>query len=292
MRVTQTMLGSMLQSDLQNVQAQMLQTQQELATGHRILQPSDHPIATENVLQWQAGLAQNTQYQANASDAASWLSQSQSALQSAVGLAQKVRTLAVGAGAGTLTTAERAAIAQQIQSVQASLVGVANTQVGAHYLFSGEQTATQPFVSGSTGVTYAGGGGSIVREIGPGVMVTVNTLGSVFTPVFGAIGQILSDLGSSTTVGKVTGSDLTQLDQALNGLIGAQGQSGAQSQQVTQAQGQLEAMAASLQQLRASGLDTNVARTVVRLQEQQTSYQSALAVGAQLLQPTLAKYLP
>ncbi len=292
MRVTQTMLGSMLQSDLQNVQAQMLQSQQQLATGHRILQPSDHPVATENVLQWQAALAQNAQYQTNATDAASWLSQSQSALQSAVGLAQKVRTLAVAAGAGTLTSAERAAIAQQIQSVQASLMAVANTRVGSHYLFSGEQTATEPFVSGAAGVSYAGGSGSIVREIGPGVTVAVNTPGSAFTPVFGAIGQILSDLGSSSTVANVTGSDLSQLDQALNVLISAQGQSGAQSQQVTQAQGQLQAMTASLQQLRASGLDTNVARTVVQLQELQTSYQSALAVGAQLLQPTLAKYLP
>lgn len=298
MRVTQMMLGSMLTSDLQSVQSQMLQVQQQLSSGHQIIQPSDNPVGTENVLNWQSAIDQNTQYQSNAQNATGWLQSTDSALQSAIGLVQQVRTLAVSTSTGTLTTAEYQAISEQVASLQASLVTVGNTKVGDHYLFNGDQTATAPFTQSGSTVTFAGGSGNQMREVSPGMSVQANIGGSVFNAAFTAMTNMLGYLSSPTTADQVTQtvggtpSALSQLDTALNNLTNADGQAGAQLQQAQHAQSLLTNLGQSLQQLQAGTLDANLPQAVVSLQELQVSYQSALAVGAQLIQPTLAKYLP
>lgn len=291
MRVTQQMLGSVLTSDLQSVQSQMLHVQQQLATGRRILVPSNDPVGTQNVLQWQGAMAQNKQFQANASNAVDWLQSTDTALQSAVSVAQQVRTLAVSTGSAALTASEDQTIANQISSLQSSLVQIGNTKVGDHYLFNGDQTATAPFTQSGNSVTFAGGTGAQMREVAPGSSIQANTGGGVFMPVFGAITQILQDLKSPSTVGNVTSGDLAALDAAIGNLSNADGQVGASLQQAQQAQSMLTDLNQSLQTLEAGTLDTNMAKAVVQLQELQVGYQSALAVGGRLMEPTLAHYL-
>ena len=294
LRISENMLGTTLRNDLQRVQGQLLQTQQELATGKRIQEPSNHPVGTENVLQWDSALAQNAQDQTNAQDAQSWLTSGSSALSDAVSLLQQVRSNALSAGAGDLTQNQIQDIAAQVHAALGGLAEVANTKVGANYIFSGDQTNTAAFAKSASGAyTYQGGTGTIQRDLAPGVHIPVNLSGNtVFTPAFTAISNILTDLGSGGTLSKVTGSDLTQLDAAISGLTNAEGQLGGRMQQVTAAQGQLTAIETTLKQLRAGTLDTNTAGAVIQLQQLQVNYQSALSVGAQLMQQTLAHYLP
>lgn len=296
MRVTEMMMGSLLTSDLQNVQTQLMQEQSQMASGRRINAPSDDPIGAENVVQWQGAIDQNTQYQQNAKDGVSWLQNTQSALQSAVNLAQQVRTLAVSTSTGSLTTQQYQAIAMQVQALQGSLVTVANTKVGDHYLFSGFQTGTTPFSVSGSAVSYVGGAGQMTREVSPGISIPVNVDGNTaLTPVFSAISAILNDLNGGGTPANVSNNatgDLATLDSALNTLTNAEGQAGAYLQQVQSAQSHLTDLGQSLQQLKSGVLDNDLAQSVVQLQQLQTTYQSALAVGAKMIQPTLATYLP
>lgn len=294
MRVADNMLGTTLTRDLQRVQGQLLQVQQQLSTGQRINAPSDNPTGTENVLQWDGALAQNAQDQSNAKDAQTWLETGSGALSSAVNVLQQVRDLAVSVGSGDLTPSQLQTIADQVRSAQDSLAQLANTRLGPDYIFSGEQTATPAFAASAGGAwTYQGNSGAITRELAPGIRVEVNIPGgTAFGAAFAAIGQILGDLGPGGSVANVTGADLQQLDGAINGLTSSEGLLGGRAQQVDTAASQLTAMRTTLQQLRAGTLDTDVAKAVVQLQQLQLSYQSALAVGAQLMQKTLANYLP
>jgi len=291
MRVTQSMLGSMLTADLQGIQAQMLQVQQQMASGRRILRPSDDPVGTENVLQWQNALDQNTQFQNNANDATNWLQNTDSALRSAVGLAQEVRNLAVSVSTADLTSTEYTAISKQVVALQASLVEVANTKIGDHYLFNGDQTTTAPFTLTGSTVTFAGGSGNQLREVGPGLSIQANASGTALMPLFTAITQIVADLGTPATAGNVTGADLGALDTAMGTLTDTGGQVGANLQQAQHAQGLLTDLGQSLQTLSGGTLGNDMAQSVVRLQQLQVGYSSALAVGARLMQPTLANFL-
>ena len=305
--MTSGMTAQIVETSLQQVQQQLMHVQGELASGHRINRPSNDPIGTENVLQWQNALDQNTQYQSNAQDAATWLGATQSALQSAVSLAQQVRTLAVSADSGALTSQQAQAIASQIGSLQSSLLNLANTQVTGQYIFSGQQTGVQPFSAGASGIAYGGGGGTLQREVAPGQYVEATVDGnSAFTPVFQAIGAILYDLGPGGNPGNLAANatlsgtnpynpgpqgDLAQLAAALGGLTAAEGQAGAQLQQTQQAQAQLTAAQTALQELQGNTLNANMALSVVQLQQLQVDYQSALGAASAVLQKTLASYV-
>lgn len=291
------MLGNMLTSNLNSLQAQMLQAQEELSSGQSINQPSDNPVGTENALINQTALAENRQYQSNAQSAVNWLQSSDAALRAAINVVQQVRTLAVSTSSGTMTSVQYQAISDQVSSLLSSLVTVANTQSGDAYLFNGDQTATPPYSQSGSTVTFAGGGGRQLREVAPGQTVQANVSGTVFQNAFQAISTMLGYLSSPGSVSQVTQtvggapSALSQLDTALGDLTNADAQVGAQLQQAQNAQSLLSTLNTSLQQLQAATLDANLPQTIVHYQELQTSYQSALAAGAQLIQPTLAKYL-
>jgi len=294
-RVTDQMLGNVLQQDLQSIQQRLLQQQQQLASGQQINQPSDNPAGTEQVLSLNHALAENQQYEANAQQALTWLQTTGQALTNIVQLAQSLRTLAVGT-TGTMPASQVQALASQAAALLQSMVDAANTQQAGLYVFAGTdvQQSSPPFSLNASGqVTYQGNGLAMRMAIGPAAEVQTNTPGTVLLPLFSAVSQIVSDLQTGTTasLAQVGGSDLSTLDQALQGVISAQGVAGSMAQEVQDATTQLSSYGVQLQQLRASVLDTNVASAVVHLQQLENTYQSALAVGAQLMQPTLAKYL-
>ncbi len=295
MLVTNQMLGQMLSGDLQTLQGQMLNVQQQLSSGDQITTPSDNPSGAEQVVQLNHAIAQNGEYQNNATQALNWLESTGSALSQMVTLGQSVRTLAVSAS-GDMPQSEVVALQDQASSLLQSMLSTANTQVGGQYLFAGTltDTANAPFSLGKTGPTYAGNHNAMQIAIGPTSQVVTNTTGSALMPLLTATQQIITDLGTGTvaSLAQVTGSDLSQLNTALDGVIDAQTTAGATQQEVQQQQSQLTTAQNQLTQLKASTLDTNVTQAVVQLQQLQESYQSALAVGSNLIEPTLAKYMP
>ncbi len=305
--MTSGMTAQMVETSLQQIQQQLMHVQGQLASGHRINRPSNDPIGTENVLQWQNVLDQNTQYQSNAQNAVTSLDATQSALQGAVSLAQQVRALAVSVGSGSLTSQQAQSIAAQIGSLRSSLLNLANTQVTGQYIFSGQQTAVQPFSAGAAGVTYRGGAGTLQREVAPGqyVQATVNG-NAAFAPVFQAVQAILYDLGPGGNPNNIAANatlsgtnpynpgpqgDLAQLDAAIAGLTTAEGQAGSQLQQTQLAQSQLAAAQTALQELQGNTLNDNMAQSVVQLQQLQVDYRSALGAASAVLQQTLASYV-
>ncbi len=182
MRVTDLMMGSMLTANLQTDLSAMAKVQQQLSTGNQINQPSDNPIGAERLLQLQTATAQNKQYGSDAQSALSWLDAYQSALGQGVQVANQVRTLtlqAATATTGTSGSAAMSAIHDQVKQLLGSLVDIGNTQYAGQYIFNGEQTGTAPFVlsaSGSSVTTQYGASPSqaLVRDVGPGVSVTIN----------------------------------------------------------------------------------------------------------------------
>jgi flagellar hook-associated protein 3 len=155
-------------------------------------------------------------------------------------------------------------------------------------------------------VTYAGGvsSGIVAAVQGSGssqqLAITVSTVGApsaAQTPgvgILAAVQQLLADTGTGpgANPAQLDNADLTNLDLALQSLQDAQGESGAVMQRVQFAQSQLSAQGVMLQQLSGSLDGADVAKLAVQLQELDNAYQGALAVGAHMILPTLANYLP
>lgn len=146
---------------LNQQQSKLLNTQQQLATGRRILVPADDPAGAARILEVTQSDAGNTQYSRNLDAAQGSLSLSEGILQAVTTLLQGIQITAVNAGnTATLSNADRRMLAGDLQGHLDELTGLANSTDGlGNYLFSGFQGRTQPFISTAAGVQYMGDDG-------------------------------------------------------------------------------------------------------------------------------------
>jgi flagellar hook-associated protein 3 FlgL len=155
MRISTSSIYSANLNLLNQQQAQLLHTQQQIATQRRILTPADDPIASARALEISQSDASNSQYATNRNVVQHSVSLSESVLQSVTNLLQDVRTVAVNAGSGALTNSDKQTFATDLSGRLEELVTLANSTDGVgNYLFSGFQGRTQPFASTSAGVQY------------------------------------------------------------------------------------------------------------------------------------------
>lgn len=190
-----------------DLQSSLHKTQQQLATGRRVLTPSDDPIATARALEVSQSQSRNTQYGTNRGYAKDSLAMVDGTLSSVTELLQNVKTTAISAGNGTLGDSERASIATALQSNLSQLVGLANTRDGqGNYLFSGFQTATTPFVQTATGVQYQGDQGQRLIQVDAARQMAVSSQGqAVFQgggqDMFKTLNDLITQLNTPGTAG-------------------------------------------------------------------------------------------
>lgn len=166
MRVSSSTIFDSNVASLGQQQTRLLQTQQQISTGRRILTAADDPVAATRALNIAQSDATNTQYAANRDATRNILSLSESTLQSVTTLLQNVKTAAVAAGNGTLNNSDRQTIATGLSGNLQELIGLANSTDGAgNYLFSGFQSGTLPFVNVAGVMTYNGDDGQRLMQV-------------------------------------------------------------------------------------------------------------------------------
>src|SRR5690554_1228493 len=105
-------LAAMLQQ-----QTKLAQTQLQVSTGKRILNPSDDPAGSVQLLNLQREASLSTQYLANADNASGKLANEETVLASATALLQRIREKAVQGLNDSNTQADRKAIAAEISQL-------------------------------------------------------------------------------------------------------------------------------------------------------------------------------
>ena len=193
-----------------DLQSSLYKTQQQLATGRRVLTPSDDPIAAARALEVTQSQSLNTQYGTNRGYAKDSLAMVDGTLSSVTELLQNVKTTAISAGDGTLGDSQRASIATALQSSLDQLVGLANTRDGqGNYLFSGFQTATPAFAQTETGVQYKGDQGQRLIQVDSSRQMAVSSQGqAVFQgggqDMFKTLNDLITQLNTPGTTGLST----------------------------------------------------------------------------------------
>lgn len=157
MRISTSSFYSDSVSTMNQLQVNLAQTQQQVASGRRILSPADDPAAAARAVELNQSDSANTQYGSNRTAATNTLSLSESMLQSVTSLLQDAKTTAVYAGNGTLNQTDRQTLAADLQGRLQELLGLANSTDGVgNYLFSGAQGSVQAFANAAGGVQYQG----------------------------------------------------------------------------------------------------------------------------------------
>ncbi|MBT9591439.1 MAG: flagellar hook-associated protein FlgL, partial [Thiobacillus sp.] len=162
---TQTLFDSGA-AQMGDLQSGLFKTQQQIATGRRILSPSDDPVAAARALEVGQTLALNTQHGINRQQATGALSLVEGTLSSVTALLQEVKTTIIAAGNGVLSDSERGFQATELRGRFDELLALANSRdaVG-NYQFSGFQTNTPAFVQSVTGATYQGDSGQRLIQV-------------------------------------------------------------------------------------------------------------------------------
>lgn len=163
---TITMYEQSLHS-LNRQQGEFLKTGLQIASGRRVVNPSDDPQAASLAVGVDQAKAVDQQYANARVSARNSLSQEESALNSSTDFIVRARTLLVQARNGTLSDADRNAISQELNGIYQGLLGQANSQDGnGRYLFGGFQDGTPPFVQEADGrVSYVGDRGVKLQQV-------------------------------------------------------------------------------------------------------------------------------
>ncbi|MFN0150902.1 MAG: flagellar hook-associated protein FlgL [bacterium] len=156
MRITRTMLSRTFLSTINQSGARLARTQEELASGKKILRASDDPAGASRVLAGRSRLAKLDTLARNTTRTIEDLSTIENALSEATSLIGEARQLALQASNPPITAADREAAAAQVDSILTRLVAIANLNDGERYLFAGEKSLTKPFTLSGTGATYSG----------------------------------------------------------------------------------------------------------------------------------------
>lgn len=166
MRISSSAIYDANISMLNQQQARLLHTQQQLASGRRMLTPADDPVASARALEISQSDAANTQYATNRLAAKHSAALAESVLQNVTNLLQDVRTSAIQAGAGTLSSSDKQTMAADFNSRLDELITLANTTDGlGNYLFSGFQGRTLPFAKSVAGVQYLADDGQRMVQV-------------------------------------------------------------------------------------------------------------------------------
>lgn len=309
-RVTQSSAALSMVADLQYDLSSLTNYQEQAASGKSINQPSDNPTGTSEVLSLNSQIGRFQQYATNASDGLAWLGTATSALSSVTTALDQVQTdVLSGANASASDSSADNALAQDVLAVKQQILGLAATTYDDRSVFSGTY-GTTPYPQGSaSGVSdpssasynpavayaYAGSNTAVSRVVAPGQTLNVSTTGNqVFgsgsTSIFALLDTISTDLANGNT-SALSGSDLSQLQAAINTVTQANGSLGALTSNITQEQTNATNTVSNLQVQVGNISDANEAQVATELDLMETSYQAALETTAKLVQPSLADFL-
>jgi flagellar hook-associated protein 3 FlgL len=192
-------------------QAKLARTQEQIASGKRVLSPADDPVATTQILDLTRARAQIEQYGKNTVAATNRLQTAESALADVGSLLQRVRELTLQAGNVTNDATALASIRTELRARVEELQGISNRRdASGDYLFSGYSAQVTPFARGATGVAYAGDQGVRQLQIGPDQTVAVSFSGQdVFLDIPEGNGSFTTAAGVHTGSGSIDTGQVT-----------------------------------------------------------------------------------
>lgn len=295
------MISRSLLADLNNVADRLARTQQKLSSGKELTRPSDDPFAVSRAIALRGSLEATRQYQRNVAEAEAWEDVTEQALSRVTDSVQRARELLIAGANDSNGPEAREAMAAEIETLIDSIKQETNASYGGRYVFSGTETGTRPYTLGAVD-TYAGNAASVAREIGPGVSVNVNVVGSDLLgqgqgaaddKLLHVLRDIVDDLrgGTPANANDLRGTDLQRLDAGLGELTRLRAVVGATTNRLETADTRLQELEESSMTLLSETEDADMAETLVEYSMQQSVYQSALRAGANITQASLLDFL-
>ena len=217
MRITNPQITAMMYNSMSANSAELGKLMQQMATGKRLMQPSDDPIASVRALRVQREEASLEQYAKNISTVSSSLSSQEVNLTSTSDSMLSMRDLLLWAANGTNTSEDLSAMAGEMSIITDTLLSFANVRdEEGRYLFSGTFSDKQAVVFDQASQSYVVQGNDKHRQaaVANGVLVEENVTA---LSIYGANAQMFNDLSKLVETLQAPGLDVT--DPAVRAQI-------------------------------------------------------------------------
>lgn len=224
MRISSGMIFDAGVSSINKQTATLLHLQQQVASGRRILTPSDDPVAAARALEVTQSQEITSQFKLTHNNANSALGLEEAQLSSATDVLARVRELTVQAGNTTLSSSDRRAITSELRARFEELIGISNATDGAgQYLFAGFMGATKPFggsvesILAGGEIVYSGDDGQRKLQVSPSRFLDISDSGNdVFKRIRNGNGSFVTDytrnglgVGTNTGTGTIDAGSIT-----------------------------------------------------------------------------------
>ena len=179
MRMSTVQIFNQGVNNLLDRQADVTKTQEQLASGKRIMNASEDPAGAARTLDITSQLARIDAYQRNTGTVQSSLGLEEGALSGVINDLQRARELTIQGNNATMTAADRGSIAVELSAILESLIARGNTQdASGEYIFGGFQSGAQPFSKTTGGAAYNGDDGQRFMQVSADVQIASSNPGS------------------------------------------------------------------------------------------------------------------
>ncbi len=283
-------------SDLEGNYRSLSQSQRQVATGKRVLSPSDDPVGIAISLGLRRDQKATEAWGRNIDDSLTWLNTTDRALEQALSVVQRAHELAVQGGNGTLSVQARGLIADEVETLKAAFVEIGNSSVGGRFIFGGTATDVQPFDTVSQTASAPINANLMNREVAQGQVISVNVTADRLQAPPGPAGDIFTVLDGLATAmrtndsaGMATALDALRAHQT--NVSGLRGEGAAKINRLELTASRYETQRIATGDQLSSIEDVDMARAITEMSMRESVYRASLAVGAKVIQPSLLDFL-
>ena len=294
MRVNPNPLPDLLAA-LQQTEQQINSDLQQTATGQSVNAPGDNPAAAATLVRNAGQTAEVDQFQRSVSSVNGEMQNADSALSSVVTTLQRAISLGTEGANGTVNSADRAALAVEVQGIQSQLVSLANLSYQGNFVFAGTATQVAPYVldaTSSSGVRYVGNSNVNTVTVGSHLTVQSNLPGSQLfsaagSDVFQSVQDLINNLQSGTNIDPA----VSEVNSAYEHINTQRVFYGNVLNQLSSQQTSLNDEATQLAQQQNSAGGADLTKVLSDLVNAQTSRQATLEAVGQTQQNNLFSYI-
>ena len=212
MRVTQAGFYNQATQQMGKQQTKVFETQEQLASGKKILRPSDDPALATAINNLKSQMDVNQRYLSNLNRMEDTLKMQETSVSGSVDAVSRIKELSIQAANDTYSAADRKSIAIEVKELISSLADLGNMRgTDGAYLFSGYSQDKAPFLESSLGVvTYTGTADYQQVMVDEGRSMQIGMPGS---DVFGSVQHLNTSTGATSSVDMFT--TLGSMYQAL-----------------------------------------------------------------------------
>lgn len=321
MRISTPQLNRISLNTILEQQAQASRAQLEIASGKKILTPSDDPVGTVFTLAVERNLKQLEQFDRNANLLESRVAQQESELTSAINVTQRVREVVVSGNTATQSAETRNILGAELRQQLGSLLQRVNAKdADGNFLFSGnaEKTPAVEVIAGRyefdlnntpSGAAPVVGKGEVRQvQIGPSTFLqdTVSAREifgfgadpappaaqeNLFARVERAITLLTDPSVSAADRSTGLGDTLTALDEALSRFNVARTDLGIRRNQIAEQLDLNGAAALQVETVLSSRRDVDYAEAVTRFNQRLLGLQAAQQAYSKVQGLSLFNYL-